>query len=155
MNLEDLGVYQVHTEEPDRIIEDNHYLQSSPAGAKYRFLLLHKLRREGAAMIGRPVARAEDDGDTLELTRFWTSEKTPKNTESWMLSQIRQKLPDEYDRLIAYSSRKENHSGSIYKADNWQLVKKETRKRDTGWEDSRDGRTNRDLEVKKKFEINL
>ena len=109
---------------PDQIIRDNHYLQSTPAGARHRYLItagIHGI--VGAAMWGRPVARMEDQEYTLELTRFWTADCTPKNTESFALGyMIRDLEVKGYDRLIAYASTGEGHEGTIYRATNWKVV---------------------------------
>ena len=101
-------------------------------------------------MWGRPVARMEDQEKTLELTRFWTADYTPKNTESYVLGKMMRILREKgYDRLIAYSSIGEEHEGTIYKATNWEQVKKTDR--NSSWE-NREGRKDRDKSSKIKFE---
>jgi hypothetical protein len=74
----------------DPIIEKNHYLRSVPdAPAKHRYLITFGLTGiVGAAVWGKPVARMEDQEDTIELLRFWTADNTPKNTESKALGKM-------------------------------------------------------------------
>lgn len=105
-------------------------------------------------MWGRPVARNEDQENTLELTRFWTADRTPKNTESMALGKMIRELRSKgYERLIAYASEGEDHKGTIYKATNWEYVKT-TRKGDS-WKSHGEDRKERDTSKKKKFEIEL
>jgi hypothetical protein len=148
----DVKVVEVRNESVDRFLEKKHYLQSVPAGAKHRFKFCLPVRIDfvGAAMWGRPVARMEDQKNTLELTRFWTDDYTPKNTESYVLGKMMRVLREKgYDRLIAYSSTGEEHEGTIYKATNWEKVKETDRS--SSWE-NREGRKDRDKSPKIKFE---
>lgn len=154
LTLSDVSVAEVHTQYVDREIHRNHYLDTIPAGARARYLVSAGLRYGviGAAMWGRPVARREDQERTLELTRFWTEDYTPKNTESYALSRMVRRLRNDgrFDRLIAYASTGQGHEGGIYKATNWiDLGIRDTHGGD-GWENRR-GRTNGDDSPKRKF----
>lgn len=153
--LNDVRVSEIHNESVDRFLGEKHYLQSVPAGARHRFKFSVPVRIDfiGAAMWGRPVAREEDQENTLELTRFWTTHFTPKNTESYVLGEMMRRLEKRgYDRLIAYASTDEEHDGTIYKATNWEKVKETDR--DSTWE-NRQGRNDRDKSSKIKFERKL
>lgn len=154
-DLEELRAKEIHSTEADDIIKNNHYLESTPAGAKHRYLIVAPMKGVfGAAMWGRPVARHEDQEDTLELTRFWTSDVTPKNTESKVLGEMMRDLKEKgYDRLIAYASTGQGHEGTIYQATNWEKVK-ETREGDS-WKSHGDDRKERDLSKKVKYEYEL
>lgn len=61
-------------------------------------------------------------GDVLELTRLYITDDTPKNTESWFISQsfkwLRKHKP-EIKALVSYADPAAGHSGVIYKATNW------------------------------------
>lgn len=142
----------------DHIIEKNHYLGSvNSVITKHRYLITVPLRGVvGAVAWAKPVARQEDQKNTLELHRFWTSDVLPKNSESYVLGYMMRDLEQyEYDRLISYTSTGQDHEGIIYKATNW---KEKTVTRDyseeEGWE-SRKGRENRDSSKKIKFEKKL
>lgn len=151
----DVKVTEVRDESVDRFLKRKHYLESVPAGAKHRFKFSLPARIDflGAAMWGRPVARLEDQENTLELTRFWTSDYTPKNTESYVLGKMMRILRKKgYDRLIAYSSVGEEHDGTIYKATNWNKIKETVRS--SNWE-NRQGRKDKDRSPKIKFEKEL
>ncbi len=155
MNLDDLVVSEVSGEgaskKVDHIIERNHYLRSVPEPpTKHRFIIGFGLEGVvGAAAWGKPIARAEDQEDTIELLRFWTSDSTPKNTESKALGYMMRKMKEKgYDRMIAYASEGQNHDGTIYKATNWMVEKRFSRT--STWE-NRDNRVDRDKADKIKF----
>lgn len=121
LSLSDLHVGQVHHDLPLKILRENHYTGTTPPSAKYRYLitggLLHGII--GAAMWGRPSSRVEDRDGQIELTRFWTEDYTPKNTESAALARMLRDMEAEgYERCIAYASAS-HHEGGIYKATNW------------------------------------
>jgi hypothetical protein len=135
----------------DHIIERNHYLQSVPfVPTKHRYLITFGLKGVvGAAAWGKPVARMEDQEDTVELLRFWTADSTPKNTESKALGYMMRDMKDKgYERLIAYASEGENHEGTIYRATNWEIEKRTNR---SGTWENRSGRNDRDKADKIKF----
>jgi len=156
LTLDDITVAERPTEYVDRFVCENHYLEGQPSPQTvYRYVvsggIMHGIL--GGAMWGKPVARHEDQDDTLELLRFWTVDWTPKNTESYALSRMIRDIDDKdtHSRLIAYASTGQDHDGGIYKATNWE--DKGVRETNTGdgW-DTRDGRANDDPSDKRKFE---
>jgi len=154
-SLDDLRVAEVSgkgaSKKIDHIIERNHYLRSVPdPSVKHRYVISFGLSGVvGAGVWGKPVARMEDQEDTVELLRFWTSNCTPKNTESKALGMMMREMEEKgYDRMIAYASSGENHQGTIYKATNWELSKEFSRS--ATWE-NRSDRNDRDKTDKRKF----
>jgi len=100
-------------------------LPEAPAGMRVGFVFYHDGGVPIAcAMWGRPSARLEDQGTTLELTRLAHSPVVPRNFGSWALARmrgwIREHMP-EIVRLISYQDATIHH-GTIYKADNWRQV---------------------------------
>jgi hypothetical protein len=83
-----------------------------------------------------PVNRNFDCDRVLELRRLAISNLCPKNTAtnliSRMVKDIQRRLPA-IDRLISYQD-KEVHTGTIYKAANWQIA---GYTRFVSWSDSR------------------
>lgn len=71
-----------------------------------------------------PVNRSFDMDTVLELRRMAISPEAPKFTATWMLGKmvklLRTALPG-IERLISYQDT-EVHTGTIYKAGNWQAV---------------------------------
>lgn len=160
LTLDDIQIGERRTEYVDRLIQRHHYLDTVPtAPCIYRYLITGGLEHGviGAAMWGKPVARQEDQEDTLELLRFWTEDYTPKNAESYALSRMIRdiKAKGTHSRLIAYASTGQGHDGGIYKATNWTEIGRTRAYADgDGWE-NRDGRTSDDPAAKIKFEYML
>lgn len=156
LTLGDLQVCELRSESVDRFVCENHYLDGRPSPQTiYRYAISGGVMWGwvGGAMWGKPVARMEDQEDTLELLRFWTVDWTPKNAESKSLAEMIRdiKRKGTHDRLIAYASTGEGHEGTIYQATNWcDCGVRETNTGD-GW-GNRDGRCNDDPSPKRKFE---
>lgn len=73
----------------------------------------------GVAIVGRPVARAFDDGRTLEVARTAT-DGTP-NANSFLYGAARRAtFALGYDRLITYTQ--EGESGASLRAAGWHIV---------------------------------
>lgn len=123
-----------------------------PAGMRVGFIFLVSSCPIAAAMWGRPVARHENQVETLELTRLAHSPAVPRNFGTWALGRMRKwirvQMP-EINRLISYHDT-EAHHGTIYKADNWRPVYTEQTKSAT-WL-NRSGRTSVGVETKTKWE---
>jgi hypothetical protein len=100
-------------------------LPVAPPGFRYAFVAYATNGEPVAcALWGRPVARMEDFAETLELTRLACGPVVPRNFCSWMLGQMRRYIREnapEITRLISYQDA-DIHHGTIYKADNWQMV---------------------------------
>jgi hypothetical protein len=157
--LDDIHIGEHRSEYVDRLIQEHHYLDTVPsAPCIYRYLITAGIQHGivGAAMWGKPVARMEDQTDTLELLRFWTEDYTPKNTESYALSRMIRDIDQKatHSRLIAYASTGQNHDGGIYKATNWEDAGVRETTSGDGWE-NRDGRTTDDASEKRKFVYHL
>jgi hypothetical protein len=159
MQLDDVVVAQVHTEYIDREIQRHHYLDTRPSPQTiYRYVVSGGIRHGivGGAMWGKPIARMEDQENTLELLRFWTEDYTPKNTESYALSRMIRDIEkmDTHNRLIAYASTGQDHDGGIYRATNWNDLGVRKTTSGTGWE-NRSERKTADDSKKRKFEYTL
>jgi len=160
LELDDICIGEHKSEYVDRLIAQHHYLDTVPSPPTiYRYLITGGMKHGivGAAMWGKPLARMEDQENTLELLRFWTEDYTPKNTESYaigaMIRDIKQK--GTHERLIAYASTGEEHDGGIYKATNWEEIGKTKARADGGGWENRNGRTTDDTSSKIKFEYTL
>ena len=106
-----------------RIIEHNHYLGYAPPGCKFCLGIYADSELVGVMIWGHPIARLEDQGNTLELTRMFLFD-SPKNSESKALSLAEKWIKRNRieRRLIAYSDTAQGHQGTIYRAANWQLI---------------------------------
>jgi hypothetical protein len=133
-----------------RIIEQSHYLGYAPCGCKFCLGVYADSEFVGVMIWGHPIARMEEQDNTLELTRMFLFD-SPKNSESKALSLAERwiKANRTERRLIAYSDTAEGHKGTIYRAANWKLVKEV---RAESW--SREGRERKGMigGIKLKFE---
>jgi len=96
-----------------RIIEQNHYLGYAPCGCKFCLGIYTDSELIGVMIWGHPIARMEEQENTLELTRMFLFD-SPKNSESRALSLAEKwiKLNRTERRLIAYSDTAEGHLGT-------------------------------------------
>lgn len=108
-----------------RIVQAHHYLGYAPPGCKVCLGVYTENELIGVMIFGRPVARKEDQDNTLELTRMFLFD-SPKNSESRALSLAEKWIQQNRNekRLIAYCDTAQGHTGAIYKAANWMLVSK-------------------------------
>jgi len=159
LRLDDITVAERPKEDVDNYVCENHYLEGRPSPQTvYRYVISGGpfYGWIGGAMWGKPVARMEDQTDTLELLRFYTEDFTPKNTESYALSRMMRDIDRKgtHSRLIAYASTGQNHDGGIYKATNWSDAGERETNTGDGW-GTRDNRSNDDPSAKRKFEYVL
>lgn len=90
------------------------------------YVIKYKQAVVGTAIWSRAVAgnRFKDEDKILELRRLALSDVCPKNTATFVISQmiklLKQKFP-QVKRLISYQDT-EVHNGTIYKASNWTPV---------------------------------
>jgi hypothetical protein len=62
------------------------------------------------------------DGEYRELTRLWSPDNMPKNTESKLISTSLKMLPKEVKIVLSYADPGQNHLGTIYQATNWYYI---------------------------------
>ena len=83
-------------------IDNNHRHNRAPAGHKFSVACYDDDRLVGVAMIGRPVARHQDDGVTLEVNRVCTD--GTKNACSMLYGAAKRGAAAlGYHRLITYT----------------------------------------------------
>ena len=116
----------------------NYHRHNKPVqGAKFAIGASHGDRLVGVAIVGRPVARALDDGVTAEVTRCCVLDDAPKGSCSFLDSRCwRAWAALGGERLITYTLALE--SGSSLRGAGWRVVG-QCPARKTGWE-NRPGR---------------
>lgn len=67
---------------------------------------------------------AESELDVIELRRLCCIDKTPKNTESYFIAKTIKwlKKNSKYKLIISYADSFHNHSGTIYRASNFEYM---------------------------------
>lgn len=106
----------------------HHRHHQPPAGHKFSIGVALDDVLVGVAMVGRPVARAYDDGATLEVNRTAT-DGTPNANSMLYGAAWRAAKALGYSRLITYTQ--EGESGSSLRAAGWTVVGE--RKARAGW----------------------
>lgn len=144
---------ELHTREIDEWIARRHYLGCVPAGAVLRLEFVDdKGERIGAMLWGRPVSPKLDQTQLLELTRMYFIDDTDAYAESRALGMARKYIrvhKPQIKGLITYVSTEQNHTGAIFRADNWFELGRSGSPRG-GWS-NRKGRIDRDLSPKIRF----
>lgn len=115
------------------ICKNNHYLHRVPSiVASYGLYRNEELL--GVITFGVPpspqlmkICGEEYKASVLELNRLWCQDKSPKNSESYLISQgiklLKRDRPDT-KILVSFADTRQNHLGYIYQATNWNF---------TGW----------------------
>ncbi|WP_338826362.1 hypothetical protein MTBGP_11740 [Moorella thermoacetica] len=134
-----------------QFVELHHYLHYAPPGSKICLGVFYQEHFLGVLIFGRPIARLEDQLETLELSRMVLLDICPKNSESRSLGLaarwIKKNMPW-VRRLISYADPGQGHTGTIYRAAGWNFVRKTSKGR---W--TRRGRLRRDNAVGVKFKF--
>lgn len=107
-------------------IEKNHYSKMLPQAIKYRFSFYSDWDFMGMAIFSIPANQhaitSEFYDETqkigIELSRVFTFNKTPKNFESYCLSQSFKYINkhSDYDLIVSYADPAFNHVGYVYQA---------------------------------------
>ena len=59
------------------------------------------------------------NGEYVELTRLWSPDGMPTNTESKLIAESLKLLPDEIKLVMSFADTAHNHTGTIYQATNF------------------------------------
>ena len=109
-------------EETKEFIQRWHYSKSARSQKqKHVFKLVDKHNSlVGVAIYGQPMSRHHTE-DTIELRRLCLIDDTPRNTESFFIGKTLRWLAKntEYSRVISFADPNHGHTGTIYKASNF------------------------------------
>jgi hypothetical protein len=135
-----LIVVPMNLRESNEFVENFHRHNKPVQGAKFSIGASDGENLLGVAIVGRPVARTEDDGFTVEVTRVCVLDDSPKNTCSFLYGRcwrIWQQMGGK--RMITYTLQSE--SGSSLRGAGWKILGEVgVTKRGAGWQ-NRPGRT--------------
>jgi hypothetical protein len=112
-------------------VEHWHYSKSiNGIISDFCFRLMDNEQMIGAAIYGR-LAMAnqwkrfgESEADVIELRRLCCVDKTPKNTESFFIAKTLHwlKKNTQIKTVVSYADMEQNHTGTIYKASNFECL---------------------------------
>lgn len=125
-----------------RFIHFHHRHHKPPAGHIFRVGVADDGVLVGVASVGRPVARAFDDGRTLEVNRSATDGTRNANSMLYAAAWNATKALG-YRRLITYTQ--EGESGSSLRAAGWRVVAERPARR--GWDTPSRRRTNQNADT--------
>lgn len=108
-------------------IATHHYSQTMPDSTMEVFMSYYGDIFAGACIFGmgaglsqyRAVVPTIQKGEYRELTRLWSPDGMPKNTESKLISESIKLLPKEVKLLVSFADPSQGHLGKIYQATNW------------------------------------
>jgi hypothetical protein len=111
-------------------VDENHRHNKAPQGHKFSIGLWADDRLIGVAIVGRPIAKANDDGLTAELTRCCVIEHQPNANSLLYAAAWRAAKGMGYKRMITYTLPSE--SGVSLKAAGF-IVSGQTKPSPQGW----------------------
>lgn len=117
--MADLAIVPLRFRDARKFIERHHRHHKPPAGMKFCLGVADGDQIVGVATVGRPVARAFDDGWTLEVNRTCT-DGTPNANSMLYGAAWRAAKALGYRRLITYTQAGE--SGASLTAAGWRLI---------------------------------
>ena len=112
-------------------INKHHRHNVAPIGDKFRIGLADNDDLIGVVMVGRPVARHNDDGWTLEVIRCCVLDNYKNACSKLYAAAWRVTRNLGYTRLITYTLISE--PGTSLKAAGWKVIG-QTKKRPKGWD---------------------
>ena len=102
-----------------RFVRQHHRHHTPPVGHKFSIGVVYDGRLVGVAIVGRPVSRLRDDGQTLEVTRLCTTGH--RNACSFLYgAAARAAFALGYCRIGTYVLKSE--PGTTLKAAGWNLI---------------------------------
>ncbi|MDR0818464.1 MAG: hypothetical protein LBN43_02675 [Oscillospiraceae bacterium] len=97
-----------------QFVNEHHRHNSSPQGHKFSIGLMEGERLIGVVIVGRPIARKQDDGYTAEITRCCVLDNQRNASSKLYGAAIRAAKAMGYRRVITYTLPEE--SGASLKA---------------------------------------
>ena len=128
----DLFVRQATVKEARPYIAAHHYTHLMPDSTKEVFIGSYDRTLAGICVFGMGTGKHQylrlipdlNDGEYRELTRLWSPDNMPKNTESKLIATSLRMLPPEVKIVLSYADPYQGHQGTIYQASNWYYIGK-------------------------------
>lgn len=122
-----MDVRKVSVKFAREFISTYHYTKTMPDSTKFVFAGFYSDRLAGVIVYGMGSSKNQytalfpdiENGKYLELTRLWSPDDMPKNTESKLISESFKLLPKEIEVLMSFANPSQGHVGTIYQATNW------------------------------------
>ena len=149
----DLTLTRERSRKPvNEFLEQRHPLGSVP-GWKACFSARYQDYIVAVLVLGRPVARMDDDGTEISITRFCRRDDRPANTGSWLIARARTWAALEgFDSISAHAGVAGNY-GTVYEAAGFECGEA-TLADGQGWQ-NREGRKSWDDYERRKWTYEL
>lgn len=123
----DLIVRRGSVKEVRQYIASYHYSKTMPDSTTDVFMGFYGDIFAGACVFGMGAGKSQYEsiiptikkGEYRELTRLWSPDGMPKNTESKLISSSIKLLPKNVKLLLSFADPSRGHLGKIYQATNW------------------------------------
>ena len=114
----------ISLKEANDFLQREHRHSGTVVGWKFGVGVRDHLSLVGIAVVGRPVSRVLDDGQTLEVTRVCTLTGQVQNVVSQLLGRCARIARDMgYTKLVSYTLADEEE-GTSYRAAGWEPVRR-------------------------------
>jgi len=130
VRVDDMYIMPMSVREARPYIASFHYSKTMPDSTRFCFAGYYKEKLAGIVCYGmgsndkqyQYIIPDIKTGEYLELTRLWSPDGMPRNTESKLISNSLKLLPSEIKLVISYADSSQNHQGYIYQATNWYYL---------------------------------
>jgi hypothetical protein len=126
-----LELQPITLKEAQIFVNEHHRHNIAPIGHKYSIGLNDSEKVIGVAIVGRPIARYNDDGWTLEVLRVCVLDGYTNACSKLYAAAWRAAKNLGYKRLITYTLKSE--PGTSLKAAGWQIIG-QTEYKPKGWD---------------------
>ena len=124
MPVRDMVVMPVSVGFARPYISKYHYSKTMPDSTMYVYAGFYDERLAGIVCFGTGVSKNQfqyiyphiKKGEYVELTRLWSPDGMPRNTESRLVSKSMKMLPDKIKIVLSFADDMQNHKGYIYQA---------------------------------------
>lgn len=134
VKVKDMIIKEITVKQARKYIATYHYSKSMPDSTKYVYAGFYKDKLAGIIVYGMGAGKSQykaiipniENGEYLELTRLWSADSMPKNTESKLISESIKLLPKEIRLILSFADEEQGHFGYIYQATNFYYCGKTT-----------------------------
>ena len=118
--------------EAKEFVDNFHRHNKAPQGGVFSVGVSDGAALVGVAIVGRPVARMLDDGQTLEVTRCCVLDDAPRNACSFLYGRCWQAARAlGWRKMVTYTLQSE--SGASLRGAGWKVVAQTKGNNGTGW----------------------
>lgn len=131
MKNAELTLTPVTLREAQEFVKDHHRHNTAPRGHKFSIGLERAGKLIGVCIVGRPIARFNDDGKTAEVLRVCVLEGNPNANSKLYGAAVRASKAMGYTKVITYTLPEEG--GASLRAAGF-TAEGTTKKRPNGWD---------------------